>query len=138
MRKRLFIDTNIILDLLGERDPFYTSAARLASLADKGLIKMVVSPISFTTVNYFLSKFATPEIAQTKLRSFKILCEVCILDEPILEKGLNSSFPDFEDSIQYFSAVNAECDIIITRNGKNFKKSLLPVMTADEFLNTLK
>ena len=102
MNKRIFIDTNIILDLLGERDPFYEAAAKLASLADKGIISLIVSPISFATVNYFLSKFESPKIAKEKLRKLKILCEISIIDEQIIEKGLNSNFKDFEDSLQYF------------------------------------
>jgi len=135
--KRLFIDTNVMLDLLGEREPFYEAIAKLASLADTGKLTLVVSPISFATVNYFLSKFETPEIAREKLRKFKIISEICKLDEPIIEKGLNSSFKDFEDSLQYFSAITSDCKVIITRNGKDFKKSLIPVMTADEYLKSI-
>lgn len=134
--RRLFIDTNIILDLLGERDLFYEAAAKLATLADKGKVTLVVSPISFAIVNYFLSKFETAKIAREKLRKFKILTEICQLGEHIIDKGLDSSFKDFEDSFQYFSAVDSGCEIIITRNGKDFKNSLLPVMTANEFLKS--
>jgi predicted nucleic acid-binding protein len=138
MKNRLFIDTNIMLDFLGERQPFYEPIAKLATLADKGKLKMVVSPISFATVNYFLAKNETSEIAKEKLRKFKIISEICKLDEHTIEKGLNSSFKDFEDSLQYFSAVDANCEIIITRNVKDFKKSLIPVMTADEYLNSIR
>lgn len=138
MKKRLFIDTNIVLDLLGHRNPFYESIARLATLADKERVTLVVSPISFATVNYFLSKFETAKIAREKLRKFKIISEICKLDEHIIEKGLNSSFKDFEDSLQYFSALDSDCDIIITRNGKDFKKSSLPIMTAEEYLKSIK
>lgn len=138
MKKRLFLDTNVILDLLGERDLYYDPIAKLATLADKDILTLVVSPISFATLNYFLSKFESPQIAQEKLRKFKIICEICKLDEHIIDKGLNSSFSDFEDGLQYFSAVDSECEIIITRNGKDFKKSLLPVMTADEYLQSIK
>lgn len=134
MIRRLFVDTNIILDLLGEREPFYESAAQLVTLADKRIITLVVSPLSFATANYILSKVESPKIAQEKLRKFKILCEICKLDEPILEKGLNSAFIDFEDSLQYFSALDSECEMIITRNSKDFKKSLIPVMNAEEYL----
>jgi predicted nucleic acid-binding protein len=126
-----------MLDLLGDREPFYEAIAKLASLADMGKLSLVVSPISIATVNYFLSKFQTPEIAREKLRKFKIICEICKLDEPIIEKGLNSSFKDFEDSVHYFSAIAADCEIIITRNGKDFKKSSIPVMTADEYLKSI-
>ena len=136
MNKRVFIDTNIILDLLGERDPFYEASAKLASLADKGIVALIVSPISFATVNYFLSKFESPKIAKEKLRKFKVLCEVSTIDEEIIEKGLSSNFKDFEDSLQYFSALDSECEIIITSNAKDFQKSSLPVMTAAQFLNS--
>jgi len=138
MKPRLFLDTNIILDLLGEREPFYEAAAKLASLADNNLVTLVVSPISFTTVNYVLSRFESSQIVREKLRKFKILCSISILDEHIIEKGLNSSFKDFEDSLQYFSAVSAECDLIITRNAKDFKSSHLPVMNVEEYLKSFK
>jgi predicted nucleic acid-binding protein len=137
MKKRLFIDTNIMLDFLGERIPFYDSIAKIATLAEKGILTMVVSPISFATVNYFLSKFENSKIAREKLRKFKIISEICSLDEHTIEKGLNSSFEDFEDALQYFSATESECDVIITKNGKDFKKPLLPIMSADEFLKSI-
>lgn len=137
MSKRVFIDTNVMLDLLGERKPFYEPIAKLASLAEKDKLSIVASPISFATVSYFLLKYENGKIAREKLRKFKIICEICSLDEQTIEKGLNSSFPDFEDALQYFSAVESDCEVILTRNGKDFKKSLLPVMTADEFLSSL-
>lgn len=137
MSSRIFIDTNIMLDFLGERVPFYNSIAKIATLAEKEVLTMVVSPISFATVNYFLAKFENSGIAKEKLRKFKIISEICALDEQTIEKGLNSSFNDFEDALQYFSATESDCEIIITRNVKDFKTSLLPVMTADEFLKSL-
>jgi hypothetical protein len=127
-----------MLDLLGERAPFYEPIAKIATLSEKGIVTMVVSPISFATVNYFLSKFENSVIAREKLRKFSIISDICVLNEQTIEKGLNSSIKDFEDALQYFSATASESDIIITRNGKDFKKSLIPVMTADEFLNSLK
>lgn len=138
MSKRIFIDTNIMIDLLGERKPFYEPIARIATLAEKEKLTMVASPISFATVNYLLSKFENPKIAKNKLSKFKVLCEICTVNEQTVEKGLNSSMKDFEDALQYFCATESGCDIIITRNGKDFKKSLLPVMTADEFLISLR
>lgn len=138
MKRRLFLDTNVILDLLGEREPYYDSIAKLVTLGDKNVLTLIVSPISFATINYFLSKFESAQIAKEKLRKFKIICEVCKIDEHIIEKGLNSSFADFEDALQYFSAVDANCEIIITRNNKDFKQSLLPVMTAAEYLHSIR
>ena len=133
---RLFIDTNIILDLLGRRAPFYDSIAKLATIADAGKVTLVASPLSFATAHYILAKYDTAEVAKAKLRKFKIICEVSSFDESIIEKGLNSSFRDFEDGLQYFSGIQAGCEIILTRNARVFKESLLPVMSVDEYLKS--
>jgi predicted nucleic acid-binding protein len=137
MSKSVFLDTNVMLDLLGEREPFYNSIAQIATLADQKKLQIVVSPISFATVNYFLSKFEGISVAKDKLRKFKVLSKISIIDETIIEKGLNSNFDDFEDSLQYFCAVDSECEVIITRNEKDFKNSLLPVMSAEEFIKSI-
>lgn len=138
MIARLFIDTNVVIDLLGERVPYYESIARVATLADKGKIKMVVSALSYPTVYYLLSKFESSEIVKEKLRKFRIISEVSDLDEITIEKGLASNFRDFEDALQYHCALKAECDILLTRNAKDFKESTIPVMSAEEFLQSIK
>lgn len=138
MKARLFLDTNIMLDFLGERHPYYDSIAKIATLADKGQISIVVSALSYSTVSYFLAKYETKEIAKEKLRKFKIISEICDLTEQIIEKSLNSDFADFEDSLQYYSAVTSDCNILITRNEKDFKISSMPVMTTEEYLKSIK
>src|SRR5512145_976011 len=138
MITRLFIDTNVIMDLLGERIPHYDSIAKIATLADKGKIKMVVSAFSYPTVYYLLSKFESSEKVTEKLRKFRIISEVSDLDEITIEKGLASDFKDFEDALQYHCALKADCDILLTRNAKDFKESSIPVMSADEYLQSLK
>jgi predicted nucleic acid-binding protein len=137
MTSRLFLDTNVMLDLLGNRAPFFQSIAKIATLADQGKVTLVVSALSFATVNYFLAKYENQAKASDKLRKFKIISEICSLDELIIQKGLNSNFSDFEDSLQYFSALAADCRILITRNGKDFKDAQLPIMTPDEYLASI-
>jgi predicted nucleic acid-binding protein len=134
---RIFLDTNVILDLLAQRVPFFDSIARLATLADQKKLILVASPLSFTTVDYVLNKYESSESVLNKLRKFKIICEVCEVNEETVEKGLNSNFKDFEDSIQYYSAVQSNCSIIITRNGNDFKHSNIPIMTAEEYLSSI-
>jgi len=133
----IFLDTNVILDLLAKRDPFYDSIAKVATLADEKKIGLVSSPFSFTTVEYVLRKYESSESVLTKLRKFKIICHICEVNEETIEKALNSGFADFEDSVKYFSAIQASCSIIITRNGKDFKNSSIPIMTAEEYLSSL-
>jgi len=138
MKNKLFFDTNVMLDLLGERIPFYDSVAKIATLADKGDINIFVSALSYSTVNYFLVKFEDAEKAKEKLRKFKTISNISGVDELIIEKGLNSNFKDFEDSLQYFSALKLNCNIFITRNAKDYKEADIPVMTAEEYLISIR
>lgn len=135
---KVFMDTNLMLGFLGEREGFYENAAKLVTLADEGKLEIFVSPVSFATVSYFLTKFENAKTAIEKLRKFKVLSSISPIDELIIEKELNSKFKDFEDALQYFCAVESGCDIIITRNGKDFKESSISVMTPAEFLMSIK
>ncbi|MEO0554075.1 MAG: PIN domain-containing protein [Bacteroidota bacterium] len=136
--KRLFLDTNVVIDLLGERLPFYNSIAVIASMSDRKEVELVISALSFSTVYYVLSKYENPTIVRLKLSKIKTLSKISDLTDLIIEKGLISNFSDFEDSLQYYSAPEKNCDIIITRNAKDFKRSELPLMTADEYLVSIK
>lgn len=138
MKRRIYLDTNVILDFLGERRPFYESIAKVATLADRNELILVASPLSYATISYILSKFENKQIALKKLRKFRILSEVCSTNEQIVDKSLNSDFNDFKDALHYMSALESNCDMILTRNGKDFKRSVLPVMTPDEFLSSRK
>ncbi len=134
----LFLDTNITLDLLGKRDPFYLPAAQIASLADNGEVQLCVSALTFSTVHYVLSKFEGKEVAKEKLTKLKVICVVVDLTEKVIEKALSSRFKDFEDAIQYYSAVEYGCKLIVTRNERDFKLSTLAVMNAEEYIHSYK
>jgi len=138
MKDKLFLDTNIVIDLLGEREPFYESAAKIATLADKGKVEIIVSALTYSTAYYLLSRYESTEVVKDKLRKFKVIVETSDLTDKIIDKGLASKFSDFEDSLQYYCAVKTECRLIITRNGKDFKESEIPVLTPDEYLNSRK
>ena len=138
MKDKLFLDTNVIVDLLGEREPFYDSIAKIATLADKGNIQLMVSAFTYPTVYYLLSRFEDKELVKEKIRKFKVIAETSDLTDKIINKGLSSRFNDFEDSLQYYCAVETDCNLIITRNSKDFKASEIPVFTPDEYLNSIK
>ncbi|MCK4881063.1 MAG: PIN domain-containing protein [Bacteroidales bacterium] len=132
---KLLIDTNIVLDLLARREPFYDCAAQVFSLADKHKVMLSVSSLSFATAYYILSKSLQPREVRDILRRLKILVSVFALDDKIVELALNdSAFEDFEDGLIYHTAIENSQDIIVTRNQKDFKKSKIPVMNADEYL----
>lgn len=134
----LFLDTNVVIDLLGEREEFYDSIAKIVSLADKGKIKITVSALTYSTVFYVLSRFESKEIVKEKIRKFKTIAKTADLTDKIIDKGLSSKFGDFEDALQYFCALKTVSSIIITRNEKDFKSSEIPVFNPDEYLSKLR
>ena len=138
MKDKLFLDTNIVVDLLGEREPYYESAAKIATLADKGSVQIIVSALTYSTTYYLLTRYEKGEIVREKIRKFKIIAETSDLTDKIIDKGLSSKFSDFEDSLQYYCALKAECNMVITRNGKDFKESEIPVLTPNEYLSSRK
>lgn len=137
--KKLFIDTNIIIDLLAKRDPFYDEAAMLFTLADKQKIGLSVSALTFANTSYILLQSKRPDEAKLILRKLKLIVQVLCLDEKIVGLSLNDNdFKDYEDALQYFTALENGVDVIITRNLKDFQKAKLPVMTAAQYLETIK
>lgn len=137
--KRLFIDTNIVIDLLSRREPFYTEAAELFSLADKKLVELSVSALTIANTSYALLRQMEANKAKSVLRKLRLILKIVPLDDKIVGLALNDdTFSDFEDGLQYFTAIENEQDLIITRNLKGFKSSKMPVMTAKQFIETFR
>jgi len=134
--KKIFVDTDIIIDLLSGRKLHYESAAELFSYADEGNVKIAVSALSFANVNYIVSKQYSADQARKKLLKFKALVTVMAVDNKIIELALASDFKDFEDAIQYYTALENGINILLTRNLKDFKKAEITVLTAEQYLNT--
>ncbi|SRR5690554_435503 len=133
--KKLLVDTNIIIDLLAKRKDFYQEAQELFTLADENQVKLYISSLTFANTHYVLVKELNADEARKVLIKFKLLVKTLPLDEKILELALSSDFKDFEDAIQYYTALENKLEIIITRNKKDFKTSKLAVLTAKEYLN---
>jgi predicted nucleic acid-binding protein len=135
---KLLIDTNIVIDLLAKREPFYNSAAQIFSLADKRKLELSISSLTFANTNYVLSRLKSAQEPREILRRFRILVKVLSLNDKIIDLALNDNdFNDFEDGLQYYSAIENDQDYIITRDLQGFKESKIPVMTAEEFLVTI-
>lgn len=137
--KKLLIDTNIVIDLLAKRDPDYPDAAQIFSLGDKKQIQLSVSALTIANTNYLLLKLKPHNEVKSILRKFKLLVNVLSLDDKVINLALNDTdFKDFEDGLQYFSAIENDQDIIITRNLRDYKNSKIPAMTAEQFLKSYK
>lgn len=136
--EKVYIDTDIILDLLMKREPFYLSAAKLFKLIENNKISAFVSSLIFSNLYYIIKKSEGKEKAKNSLKKLKLLVKVLPVDEKIIELGLSSSFNDFEDSIQYYVAIENGLKNLITRNLDDYKKSKINIFTAEEFINLSK
>jgi predicted nucleic acid-binding protein len=130
--KYYFIDTNIILDLVAQRQPFCQDAEKLFQLAKENSIGLYCSAISINNIYYIIAKFSNKQTALTAIRKLRHELRIIDLDKKCLFKAMDSEFSDFEDAIQYYSATTIDkIAAIVTRNIKDFKQADIPVITPD-------
>ena len=133
--RNVFLDANVVIDALLEVDEHMDAALRILSLAEQGVIETCCSSLSLATASYFMEK-AKMSHGQIVER-INIFCDYCTpsrVDADVVRQALDSPFTDFEDALQYFSAMTEEADIIVTRNGRDFTHSTIPVLTPSQFL----
>jgi predicted nucleic acid-binding protein len=136
--KKLFVDTNIVIDLLSRREPFFEEAATLFSLADKKQIELTASSLTIANTSYALLRQMDSNKAKAILRKLRLIVKTLQLDDKIIGLALNDeAFAGFEDGLQYFTAIENGQELIITRNLKDFKNSKLPTMTAKQFIESI-
>lgn len=134
--EQVFVDTDIVLDLLANREPFYKHAAFLFSEADKNKLKIHVSSLSFSNLYHILSKQYSSDQARKKLLIFKTLVTVLAVTDKVVELALTSDFKDFEDGLQYFTAIENNINTLLTRNLKDYKSAKITIMTTEQFLKS--
>ena len=132
--EKILVDTNVVIDLLAKRENFYREAQELFTLADEKNISIFVSSLTLVNTHYVLSKNINSNETRKILIKFKVLTKILPLEDKILELALASDFTDFEDAVQYYTALDNKLEVIVTRNKKDFKISKLPVLTAREYL----
>ena len=132
--EKIFLDTDVVIDLLADRKPFSETAAALFSLAEKGSLEIYVSSLSFNNIYYIVRKLAGHKKALTLLAQLEKLTHILPVDGEIIRESLLSNFKDFEDAVQYFCAKRGGIGNIITRNVKDFAKAECAVHTSDSYL----
>lgn len=136
--KNIFIDTNILVDLIADRKPFSKFAIDLFSKAEAKKIRLYTSSHSIATTYYLLKKYVDEKLLRDIIYNALDYLEVVPIDQDVIKKGLKSKHKDFEDALQMISAYSIEkLDCIITRNVKDFKDAEVPVYSPDEVKNFL-
>ncbi len=132
--KKVFLDTNILVDLIADRKPYSKFAIEIFNKAEEKKLKIYTSSHSIATTHYLLKKYLDEKELRTVLFNLLDYINVISVDIDVLKKGLRSKHKDFEDAIQIFCASSIEkIDCIVTRNIKDYKDSEILVLSPDEF-----
>lgn len=134
---KVYIDSDVILDYLYEREPFSSNSKIIIALIEKKIVKGYISSLILWNIYYVLSKYLGEREARKKIKIFRSLIEIIAVDGKIIDLGLSSNIKDFEDSIQYYAADSANVDFLITRNKKDYPKSGLRILNPDEFIKIM-
>lgn len=134
---KLFIDSDIILDLLIKRDNYIYAAELMTCLMNKKY-KGYTTPIVISNIHYIMSKFGSYKKSIQNIKKLRAFLSIMSIDEGIIDEALDSEFKDFEDSIQYITSNRNKIDFIITRNKNDYKKSEITVLDAKEFMELYK
>ncbi len=134
---KMLLDTNIVLDLLMDRIPFTDAAAELFSKVEDGTVIGYLCATTITTIHYLVAKAVGALRAEEEIKKLLKLFEVAPVNRQVLESALVTDFSDFEDAVIYEAAFYVGAEAIITRNQKDFKKSLISVYSSEEMVKIL-
>lgn len=131
--KHYYIDTNVIIDMLADRGEFAEAASNLFDAAGRGEICVYISSLSYSNIYYIIRRYLGHEKTIESLKELSRYVGILPVNGKIIRSSLDSGFGDFEDAIQYFSALqNRKIEAIVTQNVKDFKLSTLPVLQPTE------
>jgi predicted nucleic acid-binding protein len=130
---KIFVDTNILLDILMRREPFYENAAFIWNLAESKKIEGYISAVSVTNIFYLCRKTVGVEQAKEIIKIILRVFRISKVDFEVLKMAEEYNMKDYEDSVQFVCALQSNCSILITRNKKDFPKEELEMMDTEEF-----
>jgi len=133
--KKVLFDTNVILDILIRREKLYYSSALSLTIIENKQADGFICETAIPLIFYLVEKDRGRQKAEKVIYDLLKILHIANVDENTIKMSLHSGFKDFEDAIIYFSALNNNIDLIITRNKKDFIKSGLPVLSPEEFLS---
>ena len=134
---KVLFDTNVILDVMLLRDPFFKSSARILAEVERKNIEGFVCSTTITTIHYLVEKSKGRKVALSQIENLLKIFQVTQVDKSCLESALNSKITDFEDAVLNESAYRERVDGIVTRNEKDFKQSKLTIYNPEELLKIL-
>ncbi len=133
---RVFLDTNIILDIIEGRQQFLVASSNVFDLGIRGEIALFATPLTFANCVYVAKKNVGYEKAIEGVKLLKRFITIATMDDDQVARALSSDMPDFEDMLQYEAAAVAACDVIVTRDkNRHFPSKGIPVLSPELFLD---
>lgn len=123
------------VDLLVKREPFFQAAQEFFTLVEEGRVVGGVSVLAFDNIHHLVRKLNGAPGARRAVQEFRAMVQVLAVDEKIIDRALASNFPDFEDAVQYHTALEYGMEAVVTRNLRDFKRSKIPVLTPSDLLS---
>lgn len=130
---KVFVDTNILIDLVCSREGFVENAQHLFALGYMRSITLMLSSLSFVNTVYVARKYGYSEVSKA-LKKISSFVDIVDLKGSAVIDALSSDWKDYEDAVQYQSSVLSSAECIVTRNKKDFSLSSIPVYTVEEFM----
>ena len=134
---KILLDTNIILDNALEREPFWNASEQVLSLIEQGKIAGYISASTFSDLYYIIRKARGRDWTLTYLKQLITFCQIATVNQAAIIMVFTTNFKDFEDSIQYSTAVVNKLDAIITRNPQDFPIITPRIITPEQLIAEL-
>ncbi|PZX48921.1 type II toxin-antitoxin system VapC family toxin [Algoriphagus chordae] len=132
---KVFLDANVIISVLNKEYPLFPISSRVLSLADRREVQLYTSPICLAIAFYFSEKKSGAEIAKLKIEMLSKKISMTTVDQAVSNQALsNRQVQDFEDGLEYYSALGSDCELIVTEDSDGFYYSQIPMMGCEKFL----
>ena len=134
---KALIDTNVIVDVLTGREPFFADSSGVLDRAERGEFVACTCATTVTTVFYLVRRHLGAQATVARIKDLIAICQVAPVNQSVIDAALHSRFADFEDAVLHHSAVLAGADCIVTRNEADFRESSLVIYSPAQFLAAL-
>jgi predicted nucleic acid-binding protein len=132
--RRILVDTNLVLDVLLDRQPHAEASAAVWAAVESGAAEGLLAAHALTTIHYLIRKAAGNSKAGKTIKSMMRVFQVAAVDAAVIEDAIQFSFADFEDAVTAAAASSGGCEFIVTRDTKGFRGSPVSAITPESAL----